>query len=166
MNALDYFGIIFVALILAGSAFCSFYLYVRFYHPMDTEFQGVILSRVLIVSGLTAALMMIFILPIDLLSTYKERNMPFGFNFEMTYIWTLISMVVIILYFVNNYFFTYYKNREIKSLKTRLWATTKFHLIMLVIYLVLSVIIYMYIGSVNFTKPFLQEDNTFWRYSD
>lgn len=113
MEALDYFGIIFVLLLFAGSAFFSFYFYVKFSHPMDTDFQGVYLVRIIIVSGFTVALMMIFILPIDLLSTYKERNMPFGFNFEMQFIWTFISMIVIILYFLNNFFFSYYKNREI-----------------------------------------------------
>lgn len=38
MNALDYFGIIFVALVFGMTAFCSFYLYVKFSHPMDTDF--------------------------------------------------------------------------------------------------------------------------------
>lgn len=83
MNALDIFGIIFVMIVLAMTAFCSFYLYVKFSHPMDTDFQGVLVVRIFIVTGLTVSLMMIFILPIDLLSTYKERNIPFGFNFNM-----------------------------------------------------------------------------------
>lgn len=38
MNALDYFGIIFVGLVFGMTAFCSFYLYVKFSHPMDTDF--------------------------------------------------------------------------------------------------------------------------------
>lgn len=83
MDALDYFGIIFCGLVLVGAIFCSFYLYVKFSHPMDTDYVGVWFTRIVIIAGLTCAFMMVFILPIDLLSTYKERNMPFGFNFDM-----------------------------------------------------------------------------------
>lgn len=71
MNALDYFGIIFCILVLIGAIFCSFYIYVKFNHPMDTDYVGVWFTRVVIIAGLTCAFMMVFILPIDLLSTYK-----------------------------------------------------------------------------------------------
>ena len=114
MNALDIFGIIFMMLVFCGAAFSSFYLYVMYSHPMDKDFEGVWCVWGVIIFGFTLAFMMIFILPIDLLSTYEERNMPFGFNFDMGYIWQIITMLVLILFFLNNCLFSYYKNREIK----------------------------------------------------
>jgi len=38
MNALDIFGLLFVGFVLFLTAFSSFYLYVKFSHPMDTDF--------------------------------------------------------------------------------------------------------------------------------
>lgn len=71
MNATDIFGIIFVLFVFAGSAFVSFYMYVQFSHPLDRDFVGIWIVRTLIVLGMTIAFMMIFILPIDYLSTYE-----------------------------------------------------------------------------------------------
>lgn len=38
MNALDIFGLLFIAFVLGVSAFGSFYLYIKFSHPMDKDF--------------------------------------------------------------------------------------------------------------------------------
>ena len=73
MEALDIFGIIFVGLVFIGNLFTSFYLYIKFSSSMDYDFKGIWCVRIIIVLGLTIAFMMLFIIPIDLLSTYQER---------------------------------------------------------------------------------------------
>ena len=71
MNVTDIVGIVFVLIVFGGSLFVSFYLYVQFSHPLDRDFPGIWIVRVIIVVGMTLAFMMIFILPIDYLSTYE-----------------------------------------------------------------------------------------------
>jgi len=87
------------------------------------------------------AFMMIFILPIDLLSQHEERNLPFGFNFDMATIWTFIAMIVLILFFLNNLLITYYRMVEAKTFWKRLWKSCKIHIITIIIYCLVALII-------------------------
>ena len=166
MNATDIFGLIFVALVFFGSAYISFYLYVVFSHPMDKDFPGVWIVRVIIVIGSVLAFMLIFILPLDLLSAYEKRNMPFGFNFEMESIWMFTSICVLIVWFINNYFITYYRDSDEKKVIRRIYKPFICHGIILIVFLAIAGLIFMFMGNINFTNTLLIQDNSYFVYSE
>lgn len=84
--------------------------------------------------------------------------MPFGFNFDMQPIWKMISMIVLILFFVTIFFKNYYKNKTADKLSQKIISGAKSTGITLVIYMVLVGIMYLFMRKVNFSAPFVVVD--------
>ncbi len=67
----DFIGLGMIGVIVICSVVVSFYFYVIYSHPLDKDFVGVWVFRCIIIIGQTIGFVMMFILPVDLLSTYK-----------------------------------------------------------------------------------------------
>jgi len=71
MDLFDIFGLIFVGAVFIGAFAVSLYILVYFSHPLDKDIPGVWIIRVQVILGMTVAFMMVFIVPVDLLSSYQ-----------------------------------------------------------------------------------------------
>jgi hypothetical protein len=71
VDVMDIVGYVFVGLIFVASAVISIYLFVHFSHPLDADFICAYFVKVFIIIGMTVSAMMVFIVPVDFLSTWK-----------------------------------------------------------------------------------------------
>lgn len=92
--------------------------------------------------------------------------MPFGFNFDMKPIWKMIAMIVLILFFINLFFKNYYKEKSATTLWDKIFTGLKSTLIFLVLYIVLGVVIYVFMGNVYFSSDYLVADFVMLDFSE
>lgn len=67
---MDIVGYVFVGLIFIASCVISIYLFVHFSHPLDADFIFAYFTKIFIIIGMVVSAMMVFIVPIDFLSTW------------------------------------------------------------------------------------------------
>jgi multisubunit Na+/H+ antiporter MnhB subunit len=79
MNLYDIMGYCFIGVIFVAIVVVSFYIFVYYSHPLDRDIPGIWPLRVVIITGLVFAFLMIFMLPLDYLCAYKASvNQPLG----------------------------------------------------------------------------------------
>lgn len=71
VDVMDIVGFVFVGLVFVACAVISIYLFVHFAHPLDQDFFGAYFTKIFIIIGMTISAMMVFIVPVDFLSTWK-----------------------------------------------------------------------------------------------
>lgn len=92
--------------------------------------------------------------------------MPFGFNFNMQPIWKLISMAVLLLFFVNIFFKHFYKEKTSPNIWGRIIAGFKSLGIVIIIYFVKVTIFYAFMGKVMFSTAYKITDFTTFDFSE
>ena len=68
---MDIIGYVFVGLIFLTAVIISIYLFVHFSHPMDSDYLCAYFVKIWIIIGMVISSMMIFIIPVDYLSSWK-----------------------------------------------------------------------------------------------
>ena len=68
---MDIVGFVFVGLIFVASVVISIYMFVYFSHPLDQDFLFAYFTKIIIIIGMTVSSMMVFIVPVDFLSTWN-----------------------------------------------------------------------------------------------
>lgn len=83
MDLLTIFGLIFIIFFGLLSAVVSFYVYVKYCHPLDKDFPLVWPVRVIIIIGFAASIFNIFLIPVDYMATYEKRGEKIGINLNL-----------------------------------------------------------------------------------
>lgn len=166
MEVLDIVGLVFVGLIFVGALVVSTYVFVFFCHPLDKDFPGVWIFRGYIIIGLTFAFMLIFMIPVDFLSTYKERNLSWGFNFNMQDIWIMLCVLTLVFYFLNMTLSSYYKEKSAEGILDRIIAAVKWLGIVIVVFGAIAALVYFFLGNIVFNKKMTQKGITTFMLSE
>ena len=124
IEILDIFGVVFICLFTIASTFLSYYILSKYSHKREKEYPLKKITRAIIIIGMVAISLIIVLLPIDFLSVSEERNIRIGLNYNFTYLWQILFILLIGIFFINNFFIEFYRSDQ-EGLKRIIFAFKK-----------------------------------------